>query len=257
MVNIKKLIAFLICIFMIISNTTYLFAHSKENNKINQKTTQMKVNANSLNIRSGPATKYKKIGSFKNGTTIQTTSKSGIWYKVKYKKTYGWCSGDYLIPITDNNQTNQNNNLSKGHYIIIKTSNNKMAYYQDGKLIKECTVATGSKSSPTPKGQFKIVNKIINRPYYKQKIPGGDPRNPLGNRWLGLEVGKTYGTTYAIHGNNNENSIGKNISEGCIRMHNKDVKWLFDQIPKESKVIITGSEKSFKEIGNSYNLNLE
>lgn len=261
----KKITAFLMCIFMIIANTTYLFASSKQNNKTNQKTNQtkeiqktekMKVNATSLNIRSGPGTKYKKIGSFKKGTTIETISKSGIWYKVKYKKTYGWCSGDYLVPITNNNETTENTNLSKGHHIIIKTSNNTMAYYQDGKLIKEFSVATGSKSSPTPKGKFKIVNKIVNRPYYKQNIPGGDPRNPLGNRWLGLEVGKTYGTTYGIHGNNNESSIGKSVSAGCIRMHNKDVEWLFDEIPKGSTVIISGSDQSFKEIGNSNKLSL-
>ncbi|MDO7203463.1 L,D-transpeptidase [Paraclostridium bifermentans] len=53
----------------------------------------------------------------------------------------------------DNNNatSNSNQNLSKGDYIIIKTSSNTMAYYKDGILVKEFNVATGKKSAPTPK----------------------------------------------------------------------------------------------------------
>ena len=83
--------------------------------------------------------------------------------------------------------------------------------------------------------------KVKNRPYYKEGIKGGDPRNPLGDRWLGINV-KVNGRTsyaYAIHGNNNANSIGKYVSAGCIRMHNKDVRWLYDKVkmntPSSSK----------------------
>ncbi|MFD1909349.1 L,D-transpeptidase family protein [Paenibacillus rhizoplanae] len=62
-----------------------------------------------------------------------------------------------------------------------------------------------------------------------------------GDRWLGLEVNDTYGTTYAIHGNNNESSIGKYVSAGCIRMHNDDIHWLYPKISKNTRVIITTS----------------
>ena len=79
----------------------------------------------------------------------------------------------------------------------------------------------------------------------------------MGDRWLGLYLKGTYGTTYAIHGNNNESSIGKNISGGCIRMHNKDVRWLYDQVPKGTTVIIAKSSKSFVEIAKSYNVKLQ
>jgi hypothetical protein len=132
--------------------------------------------------------------------------------------------------------------------IIINKSNNKLAYYVNGEVVKIFPVATGRKSSYTPEGSFKIVNKIKNRPYYKEKIPGGDPRNPLGDRWLGLDAKGTYGTTYAIHGNNNSKSIGKYVSAGCIRMYNDDVRWLFDELSLNTKVIITTSELSFDQI---------
>ena len=125
------------------------------------------------------------------------------------------------------------------------------------KLVKTFPVATGKASSPTPTGKSKIVNKIKNRPYYKGGIPGGSPKNPLGDRWLGLHIKGTYGTTYGIHGNNNASSIGKNVSAGCVRMHNSDIRWLFDQIPNYSDVIIKNSNQSFKQIAAEYGITLE
>ena len=53
-----------------------------------------------------------------------------------------------------------------------------------------------------------------------------------------LNIDGTQGSTYGIHGNNNEKSIGKNVSHGCIRMHNSEVEWLFDQVPLGTVVLI-------------------
>ena len=219
----------------------------------------MQVTASKLSVRIGPGTNQRKIGSLNKGTKVEVVEQSGIWNKIKYNNGYGWCSGDYLSVVNNNNnQPNPNpTKLSKGYYIIITTSKNTMGYYKDGKLVKEFSVATGKSSTQTPKGKFKIVNKIVNRPYYKTHIPGGDPRNPLGNRWLGLSVGSTNGSTYAIHGNNNENSIGSNVSGGCVRMHNNEVRWLFEQVPIGTTVIISGSSQSYHQIASECNINVE
>ncbi|MEW9671363.1 L,D-transpeptidase [Ammoniphilus sp. 3BR4] len=141
--------------------------------------------------------------------------------------------------------------------IIINKATNKLAFYQEGKLIKTFPVATGKKQTFTPEGTFKIVNKIKNRPYYTGKIAGGDPRNPLGDRWLGLNARGTRGDTYGLHGNNNEKSIGSYVSLGCVRMHNKDVRWLFDQVKVNTTVIIANSKSSFAEIAKSKNFTVE
>jgi len=133
-------------------------------------------------------------------------------------------------------------------FLVINKKTNKMAYFSNGYLERIFDVATGRTPSLTPEGIFPIVNKIKNRPYYTDNIPGGDPRNPLGDRWLGLHVGKTYGTTYAIHGNNNEDSIGKYVSKGCVRMHNDDIHWLYDQLPLFTEVLITTSDQPFEEL---------
>ncbi|WP_239616247.1 L,D-transpeptidase [Cohnella mopanensis] len=125
-------------------------------------------------------------------------------------------------------------------FILIDKSSNKLYFYEEGKLIKSFPVATGKKPSYTPEGLFTIHEKVKNRPYYKEKIKGGDPKNPLGDRWLGLDVTRNGKTSYAygIHGNNNEKSIGKYVSAGCIRMHNKEVRWLYDQLKVSTPVLI-------------------
>ncbi|MCQ6557390.1 L,D-transpeptidase family protein [Paenibacillus mendelii] len=137
---------------------------------------------------------------------------------------------------------------SEHQLIIVNKKTNQLAFFEDGELVKTFKVATGKTPKLTPEGKFKIVNKIKNRPYYKEKIPGGDPSNPLGDRWIGLDVNGTKGTTYAIHGNNNERSIGKYVSAGCIRMHNDSVHWLFDRIKINSYAIVTSSDETFEQI---------
>ncbi len=47
--------------------------------------------------------------------------------------------------------------------------------------------------------------------------PGG-PNNPLGAHALYLGT-----STYRLHGTNEPDSIGKAVSQGCIRMRNEDV----------------------------------
>ena len=147
-----------------------------------------------------------------------------------------------FIPTIVHAETISIPNKYKEHpqFIIIDKSLNQLTYFEKGKAVKTFSVATGKKPSYTPEGLFKINEKIKNRPYYKGKIKGGDPRNPLGDRWLGLEIiinGKQrYG--YAIHGNNDAKSIGKYVSAGCIRMHNKEIHWLYGQVSKNTPVLI-------------------
>ena len=59
-------------------------------------------------------------------------------------------------------------------------------------------------------------------PYYIAKdIPGGSPKIHLGQG--GLDARGTDGSKYGIHGTNQPSSIGKYISQGCIRM--KKTMW--------------------------------
>lgn len=146
-------------------------------------------------------------------------------------------------------------NAATHQLIIINSKNNTLNFYENNTLVRKFRCATGKVSTPTPQRKTTIVNKIKNRPYYAGGIPGGDPRNPLGKRWMGLNM-YGYGTTYGIHGTNNESSIGKHISGGCIRMHNKDVEWLYNRIRIGSTVIIKNTSNSDTWIARQYNMKL-
>lgn len=98
--------------------------------------------------------------------------------------------------------------------ITINTATLIMTLFKDDKLLKTYPIAVGKPSTPTPKGTFKIVNKALN--------PGG----PFGARWLGLNK-----PGYGIHGTNNPASIGKRVSNGCIRTYNKNIIELYNLVP--------------------------
>ncbi|WP_188388618.1 L,D-transpeptidase [Priestia taiwanensis] len=133
-------------------------------------------------------------------------------------------------------------------YLIINKANNKIAYIDNGKIQGIYPVATGKSPTLTPEGEFNITVKAKNPYYRKKNIPGGDPRNPLGTRWIGFDALDTDGRIYGVHGTNNPSSIGKYITEGCVRMRKKDVEYLYDQIPLGAKVLIVKSPKSFEQL---------
>ncbi|MEO0670907.1 MAG: L,D-transpeptidase [Pseudomonadota bacterium] len=65
-------------------------------------------------------------------------------------------------------------------------------------------------------------------------VPGGHPQNPLGNRALYLGS-----TLYRIHGTDAPWTIGRPVSKGCVRMHNRDVADLYRRVPIGTKVTAT------------------
>jgi len=139
-------------------------------------------------------------------------------------------------------------------WIIINLSSN-MLYHLDGETILDAyPVATGKQAGYTPQGKFTIVNKLVNPAWggagRQPPIKGGAPNNPLGKRWLGLDIGGGY--TYGIHGNADETSIGKYVSLGCIRMPNKDVESLFEIVQTGTTVII-GSQTTLNQHGITFN----
>ena len=65
-------------------------------------------------------------------------------------------------------------------------------------------------------------------------MPGGHPRNPMGVRALYLGS-----TLYRIHGTDAPWTIGKNVSKGCIRMHNQHVVELYKRVRIGTRVTAT------------------
>ncbi|RYD06210.1 hypothetical protein N752_04795 [Desulforamulus aquiferis] len=103
-----------------------------------------------------------------------------------------------------------------GMELVIDPASRQLSVYMGGQLSKAYPIAVGKPATPTPAGNYKVINKVLN--------PGG----VLGSRWMGLNIP---GGNYGIHGTNNPSSIGNKVSLGCIRMHNKNVEELFPQVP--------------------------
>ena len=59
-------------------------------------TGKVNTGSSSLNMRSGPGTSYKKVGSIPANTTLSITGKENGWYKTSYKGVTGYVSGDYV-----------------------------------------------------------------------------------------------------------------------------------------------------------------
>lgn len=118
--------------------------------------------------------------------------------------------------------------------ILIDTSDNTLILKADDKLLKKYLVSTG-KNNSTPRGEFKIVSKLIDPVWYFQgkAISPLSSDNILGSRWLGLS---TEGC--GIHGTNEPETLGKQVTRGCIRMFNKDVEELYLIVPIGTKVTI-------------------
>jgi lipoprotein-anchoring transpeptidase ErfK/SrfK len=106
--------------------------------------------------------------------------------------------------------------------IYVSTSRKRLALMRDGTVIKRYPIGVGKMLTPTPTGTYTIINKAPN--------PGG----PYGAMWMGLSK-----PHYGIHGTNNPASIGKNVSKGCIRMHNNQVLELAGIVPIGTKVYIS------------------
>ena len=208
------------------------------------------VNSN-LNIRQYASISSKKLGLIPKGSKINIYGEYGDWYSIKYGNTWGYVNKNYVGNSTNNNTNivvnkGQNKGLILSRLVIVNTYYNKIYLYQNGKLIWSRSVASGKPSTPSPVGQFTIVNKIVNPYYSKGNIKGGSPSNPLGVRWLGI------GGAYGLHGNNNESSIGKKISNGCIRLHNYDIVDLYNRVSVGDKVIISNKPTNNSTIANVY-----
>ena len=71
---------------------------------------------------------------------------------------------------------------------------------------------------------------------YAGGVPGG-PGNPLGSRALYLyRDGRD--TLYRIHGTTEPWTIGKAVSNGCIRMVNEHVEDLYERVPVGAQVVV-------------------
>jgi lipoprotein-anchoring transpeptidase ErfK/SrfK len=123
---------------------------------------------------------------------------------------------------------------SRNRQIVISIADRELAVLDNDQVLKIYPIAVGANVSPSPDGEFVIINHAkdpIYRHADKEIAPGKD--NPLGSRWMGLSL-KGYG----IHGTNVQSSVGNPVSHGCFRMRKHDVEELYGLMQVGDKVTV-------------------
>lgn len=85
-------------------------------------------------------------------------------------------------------------------------------------------IAIGKKSSPTPKGRFTIERVVVNPEFVSCRTGVNHGAGFLGKLAFVTDRETSPGCSFAIHGTNKENLIGLPVSEGCVRVRNRDLQ---------------------------------
>jgi lipoprotein-anchoring transpeptidase ErfK/SrfK len=118
--------------------------------------------------------------------------------------------------------------------IVVDLSARTVRFYKRGRLVLQSRAAIGASATPTPLGRY----------YVNQRLIPSDPGGPFGPGAIGISAfspvltGWTQGGPVAIHGTNEPWSIGRAVSNGCIRVPNAVDRKLFWQAPAGTPVLI-------------------
>jgi lipoprotein-anchoring transpeptidase ErfK/SrfK len=118
--------------------------------------------------------------------------------------------------------------------IVVDLSDRTVRFYKDGRLALRSRAAIGAAATPTPLGRY----------YVNQRLIPNDRGGPFGPGAIGISAfspvltGWAQGGPVAIHGTNEPWSIGRAVSNGCIRIPNDVDQKLFREAPEGTPVII-------------------
>jgi lipoprotein-anchoring transpeptidase ErfK/SrfK len=149
-----------------------------------------------------------------------------------------WVSAEELSTSIGTVQTPDNELM----WVEVSLGDRVLRLHQGDKtVLKEMTVAVGKTLTPTPIGNFEVMEMVEDPIWQNPWKPSvvykeGDSANPLGVRWIGFK--KSGEDDYGIHGTENKDSLGKAVTHGCIRLSNEDVSYLYEQLEEGTPVVI-------------------
>ncbi|MCC7388501.1 MAG: L,D-transpeptidase family protein [Phycisphaerales bacterium] len=147
------------------------------------------------------------------------------------------------IPDPDKIRLGQKIKLVRGPFhAVVDKSDYRLDLYagppeeeREWTYIRSFRVGLGELDS-TPTGGFivKRESKLINphwvNPRTGERFDQNDPKNPIGERWIGLDGlgADAVKTGYGIHGTIDPGSIGQQKSMGCVRMNDTEVELVYE-----------------------------
>ena len=174
-------------------------------------------------------TTFSDKTDYKQPRTLLVTEQQGDWVKA-------------LLPMRPNQSTGwvrkADVTLTQTPYeITIDRATHKLTLYKAGQEVLSAPVAVGTDRTPTPVGTYYVTDPVDLR-----SRPGG----AYGTFALGLsgysEVLFEFNGgpgQIAIHGTNQPELIGQNVSNGCIRTDNDTIVQIATQVPLGTPVLIT------------------
>jgi lipoprotein-anchoring transpeptidase ErfK/SrfK len=124
---------------------------------------------------------------------------------------------------------------SNRYRIVVRLRAHKLQLWRKRHLVATYPVATGTSSTPTPRGLYYIVELL------QPSNPGGS----YGPYSFGLSAHSNVLQTFAggdgrvgLHGTNEPGLIGSSVSHGCIRLRNAAVRRLAHILPLGTPVLV-------------------
>jgi lipoprotein-anchoring transpeptidase ErfK/SrfK len=135
----------------------------------------------------------------------------------------------------------------RGLYIVVDTAANRLYLKKGAMVVREAVVSCGSGdvldepggtrrwTFDTPRGGFAVQSKLVNPTWIKPdwafieegEKPPADYNARIDNDTLG-DYALGIGDGFFIHGTLYTRLLGRNVTHGCIRVGDKDLKALFE-----------------------------
>jgi len=115
----------------------------------------------------------------------------------------------------------------KGKWIEVILSEQRLIAWEDGRMVLTTPVSTGTASTPTIRGTFRIYRKLP-----AQRMRGRDYDLPNVPYVMYFKAG------YAMHGTYWHNNFGQPMSHGCVNLPTGKAAWLYDWAPQGTLVVV-------------------
>ena len=115
----------------------------------------------------------------------------------------------------------------------------------DRVMVASYPIGLGELNS-TPTGTFmvrprsKLIDPEWRNPRTGEFFAASDPKNPIGERWIGLKGIEPHNKSfegYGIHGTVDLDSIGQQRSMGCVRMRPGDVEVVYELMTEPNSTV--------------------